>query len=329
MPLKPRKRDDLASAPLGRELKVRKALSKTSKPAAMPPELVAMALRASSSAPMTPTAIPSLQVLRADHSGERIHSVLRPSLCFLVQGAKEVTVGEEVLRYQAGEFLFSTVELPVTGEVVQAAPGRPYLCLMVEIDLAVVFELASAAAGFFAAPSSPERAIFVGQSDDLMTHAFLRLMTCLGHRMDVEVLAPIILREITFRLLMGPYGDTLRELVVVGSQTQRVAKAIDRLKHEFQRPLRVEELAQVAGMSASSFHQHFKKVTALSPLQYQKQLRLQEARRLLLGDAGGAGDVAFRVGYESPSQFSREYARFFGVSPSSDVKAHRELAGAP
>lgn len=285
-----------------------------------------MAMRASSSAPVTPTAIPSLQVLRADHTRDRIHSVLKPSLCFLVQGAKEVTVGGDVLRYQAGEFLFSSVELPVTGEVVQAAPGRPYLCLALEIDPGVVFELASAAAGFFSSPSSAERAIFVGQSDEMMTHAFLRLMSCLGNRMDVEVLAPIILREITFRLLMGPYGDTLRELVVVGSQTQRVAKAIDRLKHDFMRPLRVEELAQVAGMSASSFHQHFKKVTALSPLQYQKQLRLQEARRLLFGDAGGAGDVAFRVGYESPSQFSREYARFFGVSPSSDVKAHRELA---
>jgi AraC-like DNA-binding protein len=277
---------------------------------------------------MLPTSIEGLQIVRSDETYSPAHSVMRPSLCFLVQGAKEVTVGGEPFLYRSGEFLFTSVELPVTGEVVEAAPGRPYLCMVLEIDPAVVFELASASASHTeAAPGSSRRGIFVGQSDAMMTHAFLRLAMCLERAADAEVLAPIIIREITFRLLMGRYGGAVREQVVVGSQTQRVAKAIDRLKRDYARPLRVEDLAKVAGMSASSFHQHFKQVTALSPLQYQKQLRLQEARRLLLSDGSGAGDVGFRVGYESASQFSREYARFFGLPPTSDVKKQRELAG--
>lgn len=277
---------------------------------------------------MLPTAISSLQIIRTDVSYVQSHTVMKPSLCFLVQGAKEVTVGGEPFLYRASEFLFTSVELPVTGEVVEATPGKPYLCMVLEIDPAIVFELASASASFVAPTAgTSRRGIFVGESDAMMTHAFLRLAMCLEREADAEVLAPIIIREITFRLLMGRYGDSVREQVIVGGQTQRVAKAIDRLKRDYARPLRVEELAKVAGMSPSSFHQHFKQVTALSPLQYQKQLRLQEARRLLLSETSGAGDVGFRVGYESPSQFSREYARFFGLPPTSDLKKQRELAG--
>lgn len=292
----------------------------------IPKELVELTLRHARQSGVSATAIPQLQILRDDRAHARVRSVLRPSLCFLVQGAKEVTVGSEPLRYASGEFLFTSVELPVTGEVVEATPARPYLCLVLQIDPGVVFELASASAGHLAAPSGTStRAIFVGKSDELMTHAFLRLMLCSKTPLDAEVLAPIVMREITFRLLLGPYGEAVREQVIVGSQTQRVVKAIDRLKRDYAKPLRIEDLAGVAGMSVSSFHQHFKKVTALSPLQYQKQLRLQEARRLLLGEMDGAGDVGFRVGYESASQFSREYARFFGLPPTSDIKQQRAI----
>jgi AraC-like DNA-binding protein len=294
----------------------------------VPTELVQLTLRHATRPGIAATAIPALQIVRADSARARTHTVLRPSLCFLVQGTKESTVGSEVFRYRSSEFLFASVELPITGEVIEASPGAPYLCLALEIDPSVVFELASASAGFLASPTgAAKRAIFVGEGDELMTHAFLRLMKCLERRADAEVLAPIVIREITYRLLLGRYGDAVRELVIVGSQTQRVAKAIDRLKRDYATPLSIEELAGVAGMSVSSFHEHFKKVTALSPLQYQKQLRLQEARRLLLGDSGGAADVGFRVGYESPSQFSREYARFFGLPPASDLKRQRALPG--
>lgn len=295
----------------------------------IPRELIELSRRHAPTSGTVVTALPSLQIIRSDVTHTRVHSVLRPSLCFLAQGAKEVTLGNELLRYQGGEFLFASVDLPVTGEVIEATARQPYLCLALEIDPGLVFELASASATHW--PTAPaaaatRRAIFVGQSDAMMSHAFLRLLACLDRPLDIEVLAPLILREITYRLLLGPYGAAVRELVLVGSQTQRVAKAIERLKREYASPLRVEELARTAGMSASSFHEHFKKVTALSPLQYQKQLRLQEARRLLLGDGGGAGDVGFRVGYESASQFSREYARFFGLPPASDVKRQRQLA---
>ena len=274
------------------------------------------------------TAIPALSIIRADRPLPQVHALHRPSLCFLVQGAKESTVGTEIFRYRAAEFLFSSVDLPVTGQVVEATPKKPYLCLVLAIDPALVFELASASSAFTPPPTTvAKRAIFVGKSDDLMTQAFHRLLLCLASPMDAQVLAPSIIREITYRLLRGPYAAAVRDLGIVDSQTQRIARVIECLKRDYAKPLRAAQLARVAGMSPSSFHQHFKKVTTLSPLQYQKQLRLQEARRLLRGHAAGAADVGFQVGYESASQFSREYSRFFGLPPISDVKRASE-AGA-
>lgn len=287
----------------------------------MPDELVESCLRSARQEGMRPTTVPALQIVRSDHVLPRVHSVQRPSLCFLVQGAKEVTVGGEVFRYTSTEFLFSSVDLPMTGEIVEASPRKPYLCLVLEIDPSLVFELASASGGLRPSHSGlAKKAIFVGASDPTMTDAFSRLLRCLPSPMDAQVLAPSVIREIVYRMLQGPYGNTVREIGIVDSQTQRIAKVIALLKRDYARTLRSEELAQTAGMSASSLHHHFKKITTLSPLQYQKQLRLQEARRLLLGDAASAADVAFRVGYESASQFSREYARLFGLPPRSDAK---------
>jgi AraC-like DNA-binding protein len=250
-----------------------------------------------------------------------VHAVHRPSLCFIVQGAKEVSVGRALFRYRSLEFLFTSVDLPMTGQVLEATPSKPYLCLVLEIEPSLVFELATASAGL-APESSPrtEPAIFVGKRDEQLTDAFFRLLQCSATPLDAQILAPGVIREITYRLLLGPYGNSVRAAAVVGSQTQRIGKAIERLKRDYAKPLPVERLARVAGMSVSSFHDHFKRVTTLSPLQYQKQLRLQEARRLLLGDAANAAEVGFKVGYESPSQFSREYARFFGLPPLSDAK---------
>jgi AraC-like DNA-binding protein len=286
-------------------------------------DLIALSARAAPGTGISPTAISALQIVRADHVLPRVHSVHRPSLCFIVQGAKEVSVGRAVFRYRSMEFLFSSVDLPMTGQVIEASKAKPYLCLVLEIDPSLVLELSTASTSTGLAPEwtpRAEQAIFVGKRDEQLADAFLRLMLCAANPLDAQVLAPSVIREITYRLLLGPYGGAVRAAGMVGGQTQRIAKAIERLKRDYAKALRVEQLARIAGMSASSFHDHFKRVTTLSPLQYQKQLRLQEARRLLLIDGGSAAEVGFQVGYESPSQFSREYARFFGLPPLSDAK---------
>jgi AraC-like DNA-binding protein len=292
----------------------------------MPNDLVELALRHSVAGSAEKTAISGLCVVRADRAQERVHSVHRPSLCLLAQGAKEVTVGSTLFRYRSPQFLFSSVDVPVTGVVTEATPDEPYLCLMLEIEPSMVLELASAGC-VPSMTSDSGRAIFVGKGDERMTAAFTRLLDCLSHPLDVDVLAPSVVREITYRLLRGPYGAAVRDLGTPGSQTRRIARAIEHLQRGFSQALRVEALARVAGMSVSSFHHHFKQVTRSSPLQFQKRLRLQEARRLLLSQAANAADVGFQVGYESPSQFSREYARLFGSPPIQDVT--QALSGAP
>ncbi len=294
----------------------------------MTPEVPA-AVREIATRPGTwPTSIPALSILRADAVQPHVYSLHRPSCCFLLQGKKEVCVGSTLFQYRAGEFLFSSVDLPLTGAILEASSKRPYLCLVLAIDASSVFELSALVAPSAPTPSGSARAIFVGQRDAQMTDAFVRLARCLAAPTDAEVLAPGIIREITYRLLSGPYRDAVRDVGIAGSQTQRIARVIERLKRDYDKELTTAELAALAGMSVSSFHQHFKQVTTLSPLQYQKQLRLQEARRLLLAQDANAAEVGFRVGYESPSQFSREYARLFGAPPISDVKRVRGAAGA-
>jgi AraC-like DNA-binding protein len=276
-------------------------------------------LRIATTSGTTQTRFSALSIVRSDTPLPRVHAVHRPSLCFLASGAKEVVQGGEVFRYGAEEFLFTSVDLPVSGEIVEASRKKPYVCLVLEIDPNLVFELAAAMDTLHAGGQAP-RALFVGQRNPDITSAFERLVRCLGRREDVAVLAPAFLREITYRLLQGPYGHAVRELGLANSQTRRIARVVELLKRDFAEALRTSELARAAGMSASSFHAHFKRVTGLSPLQCQKQLRLQEARRLLLREEASAADVAFNVGYESTSQFSREYARMFGLPPMRDVR---------
>jgi len=292
----------------------------------MPLDLVSLTTRFAKRPGLHATPLVGLQIIRADATLGRLHNMHKPSLCFIVQGTKEVTVGghreerDQVLRYAANEFLYSAVDLPITGEILHASVRKPYLCLVLEIEPGLVFDLVSASESVERRrPMAGHAAIFVGR-DAQMTDAFGRLLACLATPVDASVLAPTVVREIVYRLLRGPCGGAVRELGIADSQTQRIASAIERLKRDYARPLRAADLARLAGMSVSSFHAHFKKVTTLSPLQYQKQLRLHEARRLLLGDTTSAADAGFRVGYESPSQFSREYARYFGLPPISDMK---------
>lgn len=282
-------------------------------------DLLAAALRYAPRPGRHATPLPALQLLRADAPYERVHSMHKPSLCFIAQGTKIVTVGDETLRYGAGQFLYSSVELPVTGEVVEATRRRPYLVLVLEIEPSTVFDLVTASGSAGRRRDGAHRAIFVDH-DDAMTAAFARLLGSLRDPLDVAVLAPIVVREIVYRLLRGRYGDAVREVGLADSQTQRIAGVIEHLKGAYATPQSMAALAQRAGMSPSSFFAHFRKVTTLTPLQYQKHLRLHEARRLLLTSATSAADAAFRVGYESASQFSREYARHFGLPPKSDVK---------
>ncbi|RYZ09912.1 MAG: AraC family transcriptional regulator [Myxococcales bacterium] len=266
------------------------------------------------------TSIPQLKIVRSDRPLPRVPAVHRPSLCFVAQGAKEVVLGTHVYRYGSEDFLFSSVDLPVTGEVLEASKSKPYLCLVLEIDAAVVFDLTTVLKLPAARAGSTPRALFVGKRDPDMTHAFDRLVRCLANPADAEVLAPSVMREITYRLLQGPYGSAVRELGIADSQTRRVARAIELLKQKFAEPLPTVKLARAAGMSVSSFHAHFKRVSSMSPLQYQKHLRLHEARRLLHAGRPNAAEIGYEVGYESASQFSREYARLFGSPPLQDVR---------
>jgi AraC-like DNA-binding protein len=292
----------------------------------MAADLITMTTRFASKPGMHATPSPSLQIIRADAEYERVHSTYKPSLCFIVQGTKVVTVGEEVLRYGQNQFMYSSVELPVTGEVTVASRRHPYLVLVLEITPDLVFELVTASEAVERRkPAGSQQAIFVGE-DAAMTESFTRLMQHLSRPVDAQVLAPMTIREIVYRLLRTPYGDAVREIGIADSQTQRIAVAIERLKRDYTGAVSMTALARVAGMSVSSFHAHFKKVTTLTPLQYQKHLRLREARRLLLTSATSAAEAGFAVGYESASQFSREYARYFGLPPLSDARRTSKAA---
>lgn len=240
----------------------------------------------------------------------------QPSFCVIAQGRKRVILGEEAYLYDPAHFLLASVDLPVVCDILEATPEVPFLGLRLDLDLACVGEMLTAAAP---ADAPTARGLDVSPLDPTLLDAVARLVALLDAPRDVPVVAPLILREIAYRLLTGPQGGRLRQMATEGGRTRRVARAIDRLRADFARPLRVDDLAREAHMSASTFHEHFKAVTAMSPLQYQKRLRLQEARRLMLAESLDAASAAYRVGYESASQFSREYRRAFGDPPRRDL----------
>jgi AraC-like DNA-binding protein len=268
------------------------------------------------------TAVPTLRLSRFSAPSELTALVYEPLLCLVAHGAKEVLLADEAYRLDPAQSLLVSVDLPVSARVVEASPRHPYLAVRIALDTAVVGELL--ADGLTDPPLGlPARGLAVTPVDAALLDAVTRLVSLLDSPQDVGPLAPLVLREITYRLLTGPQGARLRQIVAAGAPAQRIARAIRWLKDHFADPLRIESLARHVRMSPSAFHLHFKAVTALSPLQYQKRLRLQEARRLMLGDGLDAAEAAFRVGYESPSQFSREYRRLFGAPPRQDVSALR------
>jgi AraC-like DNA-binding protein len=270
------------------------------------------------------TAVPALRLYRASAPTPLLAFVYEPALCLVAQGSKEVLLGGEAYRHDPARSLLVSVDLPVSARVVEASARRPCLMVRVALDPAVVGELL--ADGPPPPPGPPARGLVVGPVEPPLLDAVGRLIALLDSPRDIGPLAPLVLREITYRVLAGPQGGRLRQIAAAGAPAGRIAAAIRWLREHFADPLSVGSLARRVGLSPSAFHLHFKGVTGLSPLRYQKRLRLQEARRLMLGEGLDAADAGFRVGYESPSQFSREYRRLFGSPPRRDVAT---LTGGP
>lgn len=248
-----------------------------------------------------------------------IRQMYRPSLCVVVQGGKQIMFGEDTLNYGAMECLVVTMDLPASGRVVQASPTQPFIGMTIEFDTAMVREVLQQLPSPPAPSPTTALCAFVGQVDAGLADCVLRLVRLADTPDAVPILHPLIMREICYWLLAGPHGEEFCKLALPEAHAERIARAIHRLHGSFSQTLRVETLAEAAGMSPSSFHQHFKALTSMTPLQYQKQLRLLEARRLMVMDAANVAQAAYQVGYESASQFSREYSRMFGAAPKRDV----------
>lgn len=286
-------------------------------------ELAALVREFSSGEGIRPTAIAGLHCIRLDAPHRQLPSVYQPSLCVIVQGTKQVLLEEEIYRYSPPQFLAVSVDLPLVGQVIEASQDMPYLCLAIDIDARQIAELIAQSDDASWSRDETARGVFVGELDAATQEAVLRYARLLAAPRDIPVLAPLILREIHYRMLRGPYGAAIAQIAIAGSHTQRIGNAIRRIKTQLASSIRIEELASLANMSPSSFHQQFKAVTAMSPLQYQKRLRLTEARQILLAENADAASAAYRVGYQSVSQFSREYARMFGAPPIRDVGSLR------
>ena len=279
------------------------------------------------------TAIGNLTFHRQSSVTESLFHAARPSVALIAQGGKQVTLGTETFHYSRMQYLLTSVDLPVQVRVVEASEAAPHLCVVLGIDIADVAALLdSERAGDSAAAQKilpATRGISVSDVSPELLDAMLRLVRLLDKPDDIAALAPLIRRELTYRLLNGPVGGRLRHMALASSQSHQVGQAIDWIKHHYAQPLRIEHLAGMANMSMSSLHHHFKAITAMTPMQYQKLLRLQEARRLMLVEQIDAGTAGYRVGYASESQFSREYSRQFGRAPMRDVgQVRAQLSGA-
>ena len=270
------------------------------------------------------TAIDKLEFMRESSISTSLHSDNKLDLCIVVQGKKEALLGEKLYRYSVAQYIVVSVELPITGFVVEATPDKPYLGFKLNLDPAQLYEIIIAQTQLSRRkPENSVKGFFVSNADKSLIDCAIRLTKLLDTPQDIPFLAPIILREIYYRLLMGEQGEALRQIAIPGSNMQRIAETIKLIKVDFTKPIGVEQLAKHVSMSTSSFYHHFKKVTSMSPLQYQKQLRLLEARRLMLTENFDAANSAYEVGYQSPSQFSREYSQRFGAPPIKDVERLR------
>jgi AraC-like DNA-binding protein len=263
-------------------------------------------------------------IIRANQPSEPTHGVFGAAMCVVAQGRKQVLSGGSVLFYDPMNYLVASVDLPVIGQVVEASPEQPYLCFRMDLDPAVIGDLLLQLGGEPALAMAQDAGPLVGamavsQVNPPLLDAVMRMVRLLETPRDAAVLAPLIEREILYRMLLGDQGPRLAQIARADGRMRQVKRAIGWITQHFNQPFSIEELAAEARMSPSALHRHFKAVTALSPLQYQKQIRLQEARKLILAQRLDAGSAGHAVGYDSPSQFSREYARLFGAPPLRDA----------
>lgn len=269
------------------------------------------------------TDIHSLSFTRFSNVTGPHYGVHTPSLCIIAQGLKEIILGQENFIYGPNEYLLTSVDLPITGQVIEATPDAPYLAMKIEFTPSEILEVLHISQ----LNIIPEKKAHLGTSVNKMEHtlleAVIRFVRLLDQPNDISMLAPLIKKEIIYRLLQGKQGAILKQMALEGSTHSLINGAIKYILHHYSHSFRIEDLAETANLSVSSFHRKFKEMTAMSPIQFQKQLRLQEARRLLFTESTDAADIAFRIGYESPSQFSREYSRMFGFPPKEDLKRLR------
>jgi AraC-like DNA-binding protein len=266
-----------------------------------------------------------LELARVSAPGQKIHSVLEPSFCVIAQGSKEVLLGGNRYQYDPSNYLLATLELPRASQVLEASKERPYLSLRLDLDPQLVSSVMVEAGHIPSSRNGADvRAINVSPLDANLLDAVVRLVRLQDSPAEAPILMPMIIREIIYRLLRGDQGARLRHLTVMGGYTPVIARAVQRIRQDFDQTLRIEQLARELGMSVSGFHYHFKAATAMSPLQYQKQLRLQEARRLMLSENLDATSAAYRVGYSDAAHFSREYKSIFGNPPLRDVQRLRD-----
>jgi AraC-like DNA-binding protein len=269
------------------------------------------------------TPIPGMTAVRGPAPTELQYAIQRPLICLVAQGTKEVLSGTQALSFDAGDSMLITADVPTRSRIIKASRIAPYLSFALYLDPALVIELAAEMQAIPADQGGPVR---LQPTDAEVADTALRLLRLLDRPASVPMLSRQLVREMHYWLLMGRHGPAIRQLAAPDGRAARIARAVELIRADFAQPLKVEDLAAAAGMSASSFHQHFRAVTSLSPLQFQKQYRLVEARRLMLSEGMGAGHAAFAVGYESVSQFTREYARLFGLPPVREIEAARRAA---
>ncbi len=274
------------------------------------------------------TAISGLLLYQHDEPTQPRSALYEPCVCLVAQGAKRVMLGDDTYLYDAHHYLITSVHLPTMVQIAEASQEKPCMGLVLKLDQREISQMMVDSNLPPPRVQQSSRGMVLGEVTMPLLNAFQRLIDLLADEKDIPILAPVVKREIIYRLLVGDQGERLRQIASAGSQSHQIARAIGWLKGNFTQPLRIDDLAAQARMSSSTFHHHFRSITALSPLQFQKQLRLQEARRLMLAEHLDAATAAFQVGYESPSQFSREYNRLFGAPPLRDITTLRQMSTA-
>lgn len=266
---------------------------------------------------------PGLRLYRRSIAGERVYSFAEPAFCVIAQGSKVIFIGPNGFRYDPAQYLISTLGVPMCAEIVQASRARPYLSLKLVLDPAVVTSVIVESGLGPIGGEGEMLAVDVSPLDASLLDATVRLIRLLDSQDEYRMLAPLVIREIVYRLVTGAQAHRLRHLVTGDRRARRIVRAVETIRENFAKPLRIEAIARQLGMSASGFHAHFKAATAMTPLQFQKHLRLQEARRLMISEAVAAAQAGYRVGYEDPSHFTRDYKRHFGEPPIRDVERLR------